>query len=142
MQEFLVDKFNENVRLDKFIINKLGDIPYSLIAKFVRKGLIKINNKKLNCSSYRVKLNDIISIRVKIDNSLNNNNINKKNHDDNFLNNVSKIIESIIYRDSSIIVINKPSGIASQGGTGVDFAVTDAFEYLKFNYPIAPKNCT
>ena len=45
------------MRLDKWIKKNISDIPQSLIEKNIRKGNIKINNKKQK-SSYKLQKND------------------------------------------------------------------------------------
>ena len=50
------DDFIE-MRLDKWIKKNISDIPQSLIEKNIRKGNIKVNNKKEK-SSYKLKKND------------------------------------------------------------------------------------
>ena len=50
------DDFVE-MRLDKWIKKNISDIPQSLIEKNIRRGNIKINNKKEK-SSYKLKIND------------------------------------------------------------------------------------
>ena len=43
---FVVDSTYNNMRLDRFLRNKLGKIPQSLIEKNLRSGRIKLNKKK------------------------------------------------------------------------------------------------
>ena len=60
-KSFTVDSTCNNMRLDRWLRNKLGKIPQSLIEKNLRLGKIKINKKKAK-NSLRIKTNDIISI--------------------------------------------------------------------------------
>ena len=46
-KSFIVDSTCNNMRLDRWIRNKLGKIPQSFIEKNLRLGKIKINKKKL-----------------------------------------------------------------------------------------------
>ena len=48
-------------RLDRWMRKSICDIPQSLIEKNIRKGNIKVNNRKEK-SSYKLKNKDIISI--------------------------------------------------------------------------------
>ena len=48
-----------NMRLDRWIRNKLGNFPQSLIEKSLKSGKIKINKKKIK-SSQKVKTGDVI----------------------------------------------------------------------------------
>ncbi|OAQ26649.1 pseudouridine synthase [Linnemannia elongata AG-77] len=45
----------------------------------------------------------------------------------------------IIYEDERIIVLNKPSGIPVQGGTGVTTSIASSLSLLQGNYPDKPR---
>ena len=50
---FLIDNSSVNMRLDRWIRHNICHVPQSLIEKSIRKGKIKINNKKEK-SSYKL----------------------------------------------------------------------------------------
>ena len=58
---YLIDYSHEGMRLDRWIRNNLGKIPQSLIEKFIRKGKIKVNNKKVK-SSYNLCVKDEVNV--------------------------------------------------------------------------------
>ena len=60
-KNFIVDSTCNNMRLDRWIRNKLGNVPQSLIEKNLRSGKIKVNQKKIK-SSYKIKTNDQVDI--------------------------------------------------------------------------------
>ena len=60
-KSFIVDSTFNNMRLDRWIRNKLGKIPQSFIEKNLRSGKIKINKKKVK-SSFKIKTNDKIDV--------------------------------------------------------------------------------
>ena len=59
-------------RIDKVLRNFIKDVPLSSIYKYIRKNLIKINNKKTT-QDYRVKTGDVISIAAFIINDFSEN---------------------------------------------------------------------
>ena len=61
IKNYIVDSTYNNMRLDRWLRNKIGNIPQSLIEKFLRSGKIRINKKKVK-SSFKVKTNDRIDI--------------------------------------------------------------------------------
>ena len=133
IKSFIVDSTFNEMRFDRFLRNKIGKIPQSLIEKNLRAGKIKLNKKKVK-SSIKVKTNDkvdffnfdykeiIIQEKIKFEPS-------------------DKIIKSnedlIIDNNDDFIVINKSAGISVQGGTKskknlVDiFAKSEIFEGTK-----------
>ena len=46
IKSFVVDATFNNMRLDRFLRNKIGKIPQGLIEKKLRTGKIKLNKKK------------------------------------------------------------------------------------------------
>ena len=61
MIEYIIDEDYESVRVDRFLRKHLKNINLSEIYKMLRKGKIKINNKKIS-QDYRLVLGDIIFI--------------------------------------------------------------------------------
>ena len=51
-----------NSRLDRWFRRNVCNVPQSLIEKNIRKGNIKVNNKKKR-SSYKLKLDDVVLIK-------------------------------------------------------------------------------
>ena len=50
IKSFIVDSTCNNMRIDRWLRNKLGKIPQGLIEKNLRLGKIKINKKKVKSS--------------------------------------------------------------------------------------------
>ena len=61
IKSYIVDSTYNNMRLDRWLRNIIGNIPQSLIEKYLRSGKVKINKKKVK-SSFKVKTNDKIDI--------------------------------------------------------------------------------
>ena len=52
IKNFIVESTYNNMRLDRWLRNKIGKIPQSLIEKSLRSGKIKINKKKKEFLQY------------------------------------------------------------------------------------------
>ena len=127
MKSYFVDSTHNNMRLDRWLRNKIGNLPQSLIEKFLRSGKIKINKKKVK-SSFKVKTNDkiyIFNIKFK-------ENIIQKKRTFNPSNEVIKSNEDLIIDDNqNFIVLNKSAGISVQGGTKSKKNLVDIFAKSK-----------
>ena len=111
---FFIDHDFVNSRLDKWFKKKVCNVPQSFIEKNLRKGNIRINNKKAK-SSYKVQKNDKVLVKnfdliKRIDKKkLNRYQATKKD--------LSFSSEIFIENNEDFVVINKPAGIPVQSGT-------------------------
>jgi len=122
-KSFNVDQTYNDMRIDRWIRNNLGNIPQGLIEKNLRNGKIKLNKKKIK-SSHKVKIGDkidlfnfvfketIVQKKIKFEPS---EEVIKENE------------ELIIDNNDDFIVLNKSSGISVQGGTKSKKNLVDIF---------------
>ena len=103
-----------SMRLDRWIKKNVSDIPQSLIEKNIRRGNVKINNKKEK-SSYKLKKNDKVLLY--------NFNYSAKKHKEKSSiyipskKDLDSSSDIFIENNENFAVINKPAGIAVQSGT-------------------------
>ena len=103
-----------DVRLDKWFKRNVYEVPQSFIEKNIRKGKIKVNNKKTK-SSYKLQKNDeVITLNINYIYKKNNKKLDKYIPTKKDLSFSSKIF---IENNANFVVINKPAGIAVQSGT-------------------------
>ncbi len=127
IKNYIVESTYNNMRLDRWLRNKIGNLPQGLIEKFLRSGKIKINKKKAK-SSFKVKTNDKIDIF-----NLNfKENILQKKKIFEPSNEIIKSNEDLIIDDNeNFIVLNKSAGISVQGGTKSKKNLVDIFAKSK-----------
>ena len=127
-KSFIVDSTYNDIRLDKWLRNNIGQIPQSLIEKTLRSGKIKVNKKKVK-SSFKVKSKD----RIDIYNFSFEEKIYQKKK--KFIPSKEIIKENedlIIDNNDDFIVLNKSAGISVQGGTKSKKNLIDIFTRSKF----------
>ena len=109
MNKIIIDKHSQGQRLDNFLIKKLENNSKNFIHKIIRTGQVRVNSKR-KTFFYKLLENDLIRIPPQsVLKAANKTSINKQI--------VEKIQQSIIYQDSGLLIINKPSGIAVHSGT-------------------------
>ena len=134
IKSFVVDSTFKNMRLDRLLRNKFGNIPQSLIEKSLRAGKIKLNKKKVK-SSFKVNTND----KVDFFNFIFNEKIKQKKIQFQPSNQIIKANEDLIIdNNENFIVINKSSGISVQGGTKSKKNLIDIFTKSKIFDGIKP----
>ncbi|MCD6450048.1 MAG: RluA family pseudouridine synthase [Thermotogaceae bacterium] len=109
--EVIVNDRNYYKRLDKFLRNALNDIPLSAIYKFIRKGKVYVNGKRIKDQKFALEVGDKVSVRyVDVDKF--------RKRKENTLE-PQKLDLDIIYEDKDILVLNKPAGIAIHPGKNI-----------------------
>jgi 23S rRNA pseudouridine955/2504/2580 synthase len=135
-KSFNVESAFNDMRVDRWIRNNLGNIPQGLIEKNLRNGKIKLNNKKIK-SSHKVKAGDKIEL---FNFEFKENIIQKKikfNPSDEI---IKENEELIIDNNDDFIVLNKSAGISVQGGTKSKKNLVDIFaksEIFQNNKPFS-----
>ncbi len=120
---FNVEPTYNDMRIDRWIRNNLGNIPQSLIEKNLRNGKIKLNNKKIK-SSKKVKTDDQINLfNFNFKETI----IQKKIKFEPSEEVIKQNEELIIDNNEDFIVLNKSSGISVQGGTKSKKNLVDIF---------------
>lgn len=104
-------------RVDNFLLARLKGLPKSHLYKLIRSDEIRVNNKR--CKPFdKLYRGDIVRIApIKLATR------DKPIISQDFANG---LLERIVYEDDGLMVLNKPSGIAVHGGSGLDFGVIEA----------------
>lgn len=112
-----------NQRIDNFLKKKFKNIPKSMIYRIIRTGKIRINKKRIK-PNYKLKIGDhlkVPSIKILIEEK-------KYFHVNNYKKN---LLNNILYEDNYLLIINKPSGIAVHGGSGINFGIIEYFRNIR-----------
>jgi RluA family pseudouridine synthase len=115
-----------DIRLDKFLCQKF-DISFGLAQKLIREKKIKINSAKSD-ASYKIKEGDQVEIFVDLKNRTNF----KKEKPQISDNKIANFLKNIIFEDDNLAAINKPSGLAVQGGSSIEISVDDFISKKKW----------
>lgn len=114
-------------RIDNFLVTRLKGVPKTRIYRLLRKGEVRVNKKRID-PSYRLKAGDQVRIPpVKMD-------VPKKPVQPN-KNLMDLLFNRILYEDKSLLIINKPSGIAVHGGSGVKLGLVEALRNMYPKFP-------
>lgn len=119
MSIIIANKDLINIRLDKFLCKKFS-LSFIAAQKLIREKKVKVNNKKTD-ASYKIKEQDRIETFFETSNRP----IKTKYKPVISENKIQEFLSKIIYQDENLIAINKPSGLAVQGGSGVEISVDD-----------------
>jgi len=116
----IVSENSASQRLDNFLIKHLKNVPKSRLYRIVRKGEVRINGKRCAISD-RLAEGDKVRIPPII------NDIPDALAPKHLSQSLSEILTaSVLYEDEGLIVLNKPSGLAVHGGSGLALGVIEA----------------
>jgi 23S rRNA pseudouridine1911/1915/1917 synthase len=108
----------DHVRLDNELHRRHPEISRSLCQKYIKSGLVQVNDKTVKSVDHKITINDKISIHLPE------------------ISDYSKEKLPVIYIDDDVIVVDKPIGVLShaKGAISEEFTVADFFKkYTTYN---------
>jgi 23S rRNA pseudouridine955/2504/2580 synthase len=110
-------------RLDNYLLRILKGVPKSHIYRLIRGGEVRVNKKRAKASS-RLEESDMVRIppvrtsdepgEIRLSDAV-----------------IARLNASILHEDDSLLVINKPTGMAVHGGSGLSFGVIEALRHMR-----------
>ena len=123
VQHIEINENNDGQRLDNFLLTLLKGVPKSRIYRMVRKGEVRINKKRCEVRS-RLSAGDIVRIPpVRMTES------NSEIFIPTFLR--RSLEKSILFEDDALMIINKPSGFAVHGGSGIESGIIEGLRAIR-----------
>ncbi len=112
----------EGQRLDNFLISRLKGVPKSMIYRIIRKGEVRVNKGRAK-PERKLIIGDMVRVppvRVaegktpaRASDSLK-----------------QLLADAVLYEDSTFMVINKPSGLAVHGGSGINLGLIESLRQM------------
>ena len=125
VSSFEVTSDYAGMRLDNCLISIMKGLPRSKIYSIIRRGEVRVNKSRSRPS---LKLNEGDIVRIPPYKASTKEEIFTPSKDK------EKILESIIIKEKDFLVINKPVGIASHGGSGISSGVIEIIRQLDPKY--------
>ncbi|MDF5058728.1 pseudouridine synthase, partial [Vibrio parahaemolyticus] len=120
-----IDEDMAGQRIDNFLRNQLKDFPKGMIYRVVCMSEVRVNGKRIK-AEYKLKAGDLVRIPPVT--------VEKKDDDvapSTKLNKVAELENMIIFEDDHMLILNKPSGTAVHGGSGLKFGAIEALRALR-----------
>ncbi len=123
-RNYRVSEDREGQRLDNFLLNLLKGAPRSLVYKLVRSGQVRINGGRVKADR-RLEEGDQIRIPpVRIENAEDRDRTPPQGL-------LDALTEAIVFEDARLLALNKPSGLASHGGSGISWGAIEALRAMR-----------
>ena len=117
-----IDDSHSGQRLDNFLLKVLKGVPKTYVYRIIRKGEVRINKKRAKANT-RLEIGDIVRIppvRVAAEKQLDKKAVSKHQY----------LLDTVLYEDDHVMVINKPSGLAVHSGSGLQFGIIELLRDL------------
>ncbi|NIJ69149.1 23S rRNA pseudouridine955/2504/2580 synthase [Xanthomonas sp. 60] len=110
-------------RLDNFLLGQLKGAPRSLVYKLVRSGQVRVNGGRAKAER-KLEAGEVIRIPpVQITEEGD-----KAGPPESFM---RRLEAAIVYEDERLLALNKPTGVASHGGSGISFGAIETLRALR-----------
>lgn len=118
-----VDDTDAGQRLDNYLVRVLKGVPRTRLYRALRKGEVRVNKGRVR-ADYRVAPGDIVRIPP----------LHQESHSKTPAvprKQLDGIGRQIVYENDDLLVLNKPSGLAVHGGSGLSFGLIECLRQLR-----------
>jgi 23S rRNA pseudouridine955/2504/2580 synthase len=126
VQTVVVTADENNMRVDRFLEARFPGLSFSHIQRIVRKGELRVNGKRADSKD---RLEEGQSVRIpplKLDTPRPTAHLSEAG-----AKTLAALKEMTIYEDDDVMVLNKPAGLAVQGGSGTTRHVDQMLEVMR-----------
>lgn len=118
-----MDDGSDGQRIDNFLLRELKGVPRTLIYRLLRKGQVRVNKGRVK-PNRKLSPGDVVRIPpVRLPT--------REEAGKPGILLLELLDKSIIYEDELLLIINKPSGLAVHGGSGISFGVIEILRALR-----------
>ena len=123
VRKVAVDAETAGQRIDNFLRRELPGLPKGRIYRALRRGEVRVNGGRIR-AEYRLREGDEVRIPPASVRSASDTPADERQ--------AGRVLERVIFEDKRLLVLNKPSGLAVHGGSGVAHG---AIELLRASRP-------
>ncbi|MCH9692949.1 MAG: RluA family pseudouridine synthase [Gammaproteobacteria bacterium] len=116
-----IDAERAGQRIDNFLRGELPGVPKGRLYRLLRRGEVRVNGGRVK-AEHKLQEGDEVRIppaRIRAEGAPPAENL------------AARILDTIIYEDKRLLVVNKPSGIAVHGGSGVSHGVIELMRHAR-----------
>lgn len=117
VRKVVVDEDNHGQRVDNYLMAQIRDVPRSIVYRIIRKGEVRVNKGRVKPDT---RLNTGDEVRIPP--------VTRKEKPAQVVpgSRVQRVMQdAVVFEDDQMLVVNKPSGIAVHGGSGLDFGLIE-----------------
>lgn len=121
VRKIRIDADHDGQRVDNFLRRELPGVPKGRLYRLIRRGEVRVNGGRVR-AEYRLAEGDILRIppvRIAADGA------------PPPASAAAALLDHVIYEDKRLLVVDKPSGLAVHGGSGVSHGVIELLRHAR-----------
>ncbi|MCW8846334.1 MAG: RluA family pseudouridine synthase [Gammaproteobacteria bacterium] len=115
VRQVTVDEEYSGQRVDNFLMRELKGVPRTLVYRIIRKGEVRVNRGRVQ-PSHKLSAGDVVRVPP-VRSAIPGQPPSEAS--------ASRVLDYVLLEDDRLIVINKPSGLACHGGSGISFGLIE-----------------
>lgn len=124
------------MRLDRWFHRRFPQVGHGRLAKLLRTGQVRLDGGRCKAGD-RLAVGQVVRVPPLPDDAATPHRVKTTREQDP--SDVADLVEQVLYRDDDLIALNKPSGLAVQGGTGTKRHIDGMLDGLKFGAAERPR---
>ena len=118
-----IDEQTDGQRIDNFLLRVLKGVPRSHLYRLLRRGEVRVNKGRIK-AEYRLRAGDVVRIPpIRLGESAPPGRAPESQ--------LARLERAVIYEDERLLVIDKPSGLAVHGGSGLSYGLIESLRQLR-----------
>ncbi len=110
-------------RLDNYLVRQLKGVPRARLYRALRKGEVRVNKGRVR-ADYRLVAGDLVRIPPLHQPAPSDTTQVPRQH-------LEQLVHRIVYEDDNLLVMDKPSGLAVHGGSGLSFGLIECLRQMR-----------
>ncbi len=112
----------EGQRIDNFLLRELRGVPRALVYRLLRRGEVRVNGGRIR-QTYRLRTGDEVRLPPGRTGRASETQASERI--------LARLETAILHEDERLLVLDKPSGLAVHGGSGIAYGIVEALRQLR-----------
>lgn len=123
VQSVQIDAQSDGQRIDNFLLRVLKGVPRSHLYRLLRRGEVRVNKGRIK-ADYRLRCGDVVRLPpIRLGAAAPPARVPEAQ--------LARLDQAVIYEDERLLVLDKPSGLAVHGGSGLSYGVIESLRQLR-----------
>ena len=133
-----IDADDDGIRLDRWFKRHYPQVTHVLLQKLLRKGEVRLDGKRADAAT-RIAAGQAMRLPPQVMHAKAPEKAKAETKHPLATKDMGSLADRILYMDKQVIVIDKPPGLATQGGSGLTKHVDGMLDSLQYEKPTRPK---